>query len=861
MLPDYYPYIRDVVTINAQLNTFCQRASIGPVFLVGRVVQHEAGCPLRVTANPVIIVADVYDGTNGIIDATATALGGSGGSVTVLCRRSINATVNAAGGYGTTGAPGANGSPGTPGYHSDGYYETVTDPFTGETTEVWHDGVDEPGVDATDGGAGGTGGPGGPGGTITFTSICDDTYPNLSAAGGGGGPGGPGGAAGDPQNAAYDLVGTHEGAQGDWGPAGSDGSVNYTSNIGEADYVSRLRPVLDGSGWPFANYWAPFRIQTGEYFYHLYNPAVPARADYGRLAAIEFERALELQPDNPDAKRLQQQLQGFPPSAGAVWVGGGTNALGLARDLDLLPNFDSYINAFTSFGQLVLDFLALGVTTIVQGQLITELQKFAELQRQQAAAARDSLRADLDIAKTEQQQAGEDVTYAQQQLDQAAMDVTRAVDAMQQQPEEVSIGGILGTVAQIGGAVAGIVAAVPTGGASLVAMAPSMVALASSLLDNAPGVVNAWITSAAADPKVLTDAYNAVNQDPSGAIPGGRSIVNFVTLVQQLSQSTTPKNAQFMAVVQHGTELTHQLLIARNRAVLAEQRVAAGEIRLARADDVVAQAVALRNQLHVDAALVKQAGLLAVATAQSKASALLSLAFRAERSVEIITLKDEQQNLYLDAGLISPDISRAYNEEDIHEGELINYLIASWGAILAPVGLQADYTNYFEKDHDQDWLRLSFKATDQQVADLKTRHEFTFWVDASKMPADRFDTKIKSVRLALVGATHPAGEVSCDIGHGGMYQQRTRDGNNTAVIATQLLKPRVSTRPAPTTPLLPDQGFGDDPPLTAPRSLSYWGRGVGGYWQLAIPQDQFDSGLNLNGLSEVQVWIGYQFVR
>ena len=87
------------------------------------------------------------------------------------------------------------------------------------------------------------------------------------------------------------------------------------------------------------------------------------------------------------------------------------------------------------------------------------------------------------------------------------------------------------------------------------------------------------------------------------------------------------------------------------------------------------------------------------------------------------------------------------------------------------------------------------------------------------------------------------------------------DDEGNPVIATQLLQPRVSTRPAKTTPLLPDEGLGDDPPLSAPQSLAYWGRGIGGDWQLTIPQDQFDSGLNLAGLTQVQVWIGYQFIR
>lgn len=278
---------------------------------------------------------------------------------------------------------------------------------------------------------------------------------------------------------------------------------------------------------------------------------------------------------------------------------------------------------------------------------------------------------------------------------------------------------------------------------------------------------------------------------------------------------------------------------------------------LARADDVVLEAKKLSGELKMDAASIKRAGLLAVATAQSKTDALLGFAFRAQRSVEIYTLQNEERRLALDAGLVSPDVAQSYYEEDIDEGELVGRLVSSWSDLLGPIDIQADYLSYFDQPHDQDTLRRSFTAPDAQLTDLKSRHQFAFRIDATELPAGHADAKIKSVRLALVGAAHPAGEISCEVRHGGAYEQRRRDGS----ITIQLLSPRVSTRPAKTTPLVPDEGLGDDSPLTAPRSLAYWGRGVGGDWEVTIPPEQFASGLDLSGLSEVQIWIGYQFLR
>jgi hypothetical protein len=76
-----------------------------------------------------------------------------------------------------------------------------------------------------------------------------------------------------------------------------------------------------------------------------------------------------------------------------------------------------------------------------------------------------------------------------------------------------------------------------------------------------------------------------------------------------------------------------------------------------------------------------------------------------------------------------------------------------------------------------------------------------------------------------------------------------------------LLKPRVSSRAAKLERLLPDEGTGPDPLLTDPQSLAFWGRGLGGDWEFAIPDHEFDAGLDLTRLTEVQVWIGYQFLR
>ncbi|TDB88675.1 hypothetical protein E1264_10660 [Actinomadura sp. KC216] len=867
------PYIRDVVKVGTRLQEFCQKAGAGPIFLLGRRVEHDPGVNLRITKGHLIIVADVYDGTNGMIDARGVDGVGSsdpgrrggdgepGASVTVMCRRSINAHVSAVGGTGAGGSTGANGTPGVDGYSTPEQQVFVPEePWNPTSTTgeyVLKPSEIRPGTPGGNGGPGGDGGTGGKGGTITFTSIVDDTEPILDASSGSGGPGAPGGVAG--ANGVYSEGTPVDGQPGTDGAPGVDGQINYT-NVAEADYPAGLRPLLDSTGPSYANYWAPFRIITGDYFYHKYNRSVPERREYARLAAIEFERALELQPDNVDAKRLQEQLVGYPSDEDAVWVGGGNNALGLPHDLDLLPSFNEYNYAFTSFGTLVLDFLNRGVGTIILGGMSYRLSEFVKLQHQEALAARDNCKDDLEIAESEQQLAGDEVDYAQQMLDQATSDIRKALEELQRQNRSptVGIGDIIGSFAEVAGAVIAVATAVPTGGVSLVALVPHMATLANSLITNSEPIVKAMLAGEIADTKAVKDAYEAVDKDVSAVIGAGRSIVNFITIAQRLSQAqTAADNSKYMALVRRGTELTHQLLLAQSRAAIAQQRVDASQARLTRTEGLVKQAKALERDMKLDADSITRAGMLAIATAQSKADALLSFAFRAQRSVEIYTLKNEEQHLFLDAGLISPDDAQDYYEGDISGPELVQKLEESWAHILKPLEIQMDYTSYFSLQHDQDTIRRSFTSADPQLSDLKTRHQFAFRVDASKIPAGHSDAKIRSVRLALVGASHPAGEVSCEVRHGGIYEQRRSD--NT--IAIQLLQPRISTRPATTTPLAPDQGLGDDPPLTAPQSLAFWGRGVGGDWQITIPQEQFDSGLDLSTLTEIQVWIRYQFIR
>jgi hypothetical protein len=587
---------------------------------------------------------------------------------------------------------------------------------------------------------------------------------------------------------------------------------------------------------------------------------VSGLSNFATLAAIEFERALELQPDNVEAIRLQRQLVGFPePAPGSgeiVWKGGGNNALGLPPKMDLLPRFDYYIKAYTSFGSLVLDFLSRGTDWLLGAEGFTALIKFAVEQIEEAKAASKNIRDELEIAKAEQKNADKERDYAQQRLDTVIGEIRSALPVMQ--TKSFSFGGLLGTVASIGAAVVAVAAAIPSAGASLVAVVPSMIALANNVSSNGEEIAKALLVgNKSEDFEKVKEEYEKVGKDVSSIIKGAKSVVNFVKVVENIGAGSTPDNSKYVALVKQGAELAYAVMLAENRVSLAEQRVKAVQARLTRAEATVGSVEKLKSDLDLQKRSIRQVALAAIEIAYLKAQALQNLAFRAQRSVEIYTLQIQEQNVFLDAGMISPDDSRAYYEEELTEADLANLLTTSWGKILAPIDMQLAYISFFDARPSWDTHRLSFKNETELFA-LQNAHSFSFRLEATDLPADHYETKVKNVLVAFVGAANRSQEISCTVRHGGQYEQRRKDDGS---IEVQQLDPQVINRRAKTRQIdRPEDN--ENPALDAPTSLNIWGRGIGGDWEVRIEQHEIESGsLDLSGLTEIQVWIDYQFIR
>jgi hypothetical protein len=858
-------YIRDQIVINDVLKARIDKLPPGSTIrLVAQQIRHDPGYALLMPGYHMVIVAGEYDNNGGSINvsggpgkqpgapgddgapgiANSEGIGnrpggtgnpggrGQGGtaatSVRITCEllRAGELQLFANGGAGSAGGAGGAGGKG-------GNGRIVRRP------------IDPIIIEGTSGGSGGSGGPGGAGGSggqvlVAHIGALIFAPPVLEAAGGRGGSGGPGGRRGA-KGALSEEDNGRPGPAGAPGPSGAAGTVT-NSQISADAYLAHVLAELG----PAAAEWAAYRLAVGEYHYRAYNPEDPSRAGFLIRAMREFDAVLRLDPTNAQAARLQQQILL------------DQNIIGLPNKLDLIPAFEQYITAFLGFGDLVFGVFNLGVQEMLQANTVESIGRLLDIQRGVIANAVTDTEVELHDAIVAQKDADDEVNEAKARVAEANNQIQAALEEMKN--HSFSIEGLVGIVAEIGGAVVAVAAILPSGGTSVLALIPDLVALGESVSANAGPIVDALFRIEAPDLKNVTDAYKKVNKDVDEVVKDTKLLINFVNLIHKLAAGSTPDNSKYVALVQRGAELIHAQLLAEHRKGQADHTVEAVGAKLERGKALLAKTEELLGHLSNDVRVFRDAGLSAVRNAQIHVDSVLSFAFRAERSVEIYTLKSEVKNLFLDTGYVHPDIERDYAEIHLIPAELIAAYSQSWARLLQPVKMQADYLAYFSDQNnlDDDSRRLSFTDPDL-LQNFRDMHDLQFTLDFDDLPAAHSDAKIQGVFVAFVGATSASGVISCEVRHGNRYEQRRPDGS----VVVQLLQPRTDTQLARTTRLeLAGVGFESAPPLTAPQSLSFWGRGVVGLWGLSIPQSEFDlDPPDLTELSEIQVWVGYQFLR
>jgi hypothetical protein len=845
--------IRDRIVVDSKLQKKMDDSGALNVTLIGRVIEHAPGFNLTLPGRIVRLVASSYDARGGAIDvgghpgspgasgstgAPGIASAGGGprrdggpggagksggrgdgaGTIILLCERlhdvrmRANGSAGGAGGDGGAGGRGGNGRAQSP--HIEGF-------------------------DGTAGGAGGAagaGGPGGPGGAVQVDFVSADNAQaiSISAAGGPGGSAGArgkGGKRGVPD-------GDHDGLPGAAGPVGAPGAngTNSANLIDPASYFARVAAFL-GSAKTAA--WADYRLESGIYFYRLFKPNLAEGVDVLRQAMGEFDAVLQLRPGDPNAARYQRQILL------------GQNVLGLSHALDLIPDFTVQFADYTSSAGLVAAFYTHGIAILLSAnatqQAVTELEtKVVELQDRVNFEI-----ADRDAAKRATDGALETHKHATARVNELSEQIR--VAAAKHPETSISIGDIASTALAVGTAVASVIAAVPTAGASLFALAPALAGLGVQLVDISQHLFEA--TKAETD--ALKQQYAKVGKNIDDIVKGVKSVINLVDTIKKLTAATTNNNAEVVALMRQGVEASYELLLAKLHLEQADLTLTARTLQVSSDTALLALVQTQLERLKIEGVILKGTGQSAILATQRRADGLLTIAFQAQRSVEIYTLKDESARIAFDSGYVKPDTDHAFADGDIGIAEMVSAYTASWVQFLNPLGLRDDYTAYFRSDGQFDFASgvLLPDFDDASLATFRESNSLSFNIDLAQLPMSQFEVKVAAVHVALVGVQSAKTVLNCRLRHGARYLIRTRDGFES----DQLLQPHVtqtSARFAPFEVTGTPVTNGMSGELNA---LSFWGRGVCGEWEISVdPAELAADNADLSGLTAIQLWIATQ---
>ncbi|KAJ5160767.1 uncharacterized protein N7482_007771 [Penicillium canariense] len=230
--------------------------------------------------------------------------------------------------------------------------------------------------------------------------------------------------------------------------------------------------------------------------------------------------------------------------------------------------------------------------------------------------------------------------------------------------------------------------------------------------------------------------------------------------------------------------------------------------------------------------------------ASSKVDILLNFAFRAQRSIEIYLLLDQTQYVYYDVGCVHPDIKAEYIRNPDSVVSLTTSYQSSFERLLDPTSMWNTYTSF----------------TDPETLDMfRSTFTLTFSFDAATLSQQRYNTKIQAVGVAFIGATGKGDLISCKVEHGGVYCQRMSDG----MLRESILKARYNIILATITPLqLSGFDLDSSPSLEDPQNSPLWAMGIGGLYTITIPESEFkEHHPTFEGLKEIEVWLGYQFME
>lgn len=864
-----WPRIRDCLVIDEDLTKRIEnwlRTDQRGVVLLGRCVRHAPGCTLRLPGADVVVVADEYDGAQQAIDVSG--LNGAHGATGARGWQNP-AAIGSQGGPGEPGKPGGRGSRGG---SVRIYAETVHyavakanggaggNGGTGGTGGVGGAGFQshKVGVDSREGGAGGRGGPGGPGApggsggfaAITFVSqvagaqIMAESNGGQGGRPGRGGPGGKGGCF----LALEGLTGDHGTVTG---PSGEPGKAAVQADRSRSEFWAGVKASLG----TLSDDWGLYRFAMGDYFFRRYIPEDPDRKHLLATAKHEFERSITL-------------FERIRPLAGHRIndILNNHNPLGYPRDLDVIPNFHLYEQDFVGWVDLVFGelngavemLLHADVAGLVTSQLALESDKF-DAAKTVAEAERKSAQQGLAIADKSQKVA-----------EARADELKRRLDAALEEPSRqgISIGGIVHTFVAVGTAFAAVAGAVYTGGASLIALAPDFAALLGQVESDAPSAAWQLFGEGTLNLDKVKERYKTISMDAKSVVDASETVINIADAVKQVLAA--PQRHPDAELIRESAVAVHELLLANMRLKQANLIVDTADAKIKLAMDLKDKADALIKQASTHARAIRDLALTRIRTVELRRDSLLRSAFLMERSLRIYTLQEDGiKSVHYDSGYVHPD-----NEADYAEGpaefrnrtvpprfatkDLIKEYQNSWRPFFQVMELKERYLNHFTlgaSDIHGDIRRLTFTDPALLQRFISTHHlDFNVTIPGD-LPPEHLETKIEWVAVVFVGARSPSHLVSTQVTHGPLYTQQT-----ITELDEQILAPHSGTFPATISldddlPIIPQVD-----PLAPPVNRGFWGHGVGGRWSLDVAGSEITlSQVDLSGVSEIHVWIFYQF--
>lgn len=877
-----WTYFRDQIAVNDALKNeitteinFRKLAPGSILLITARNIKHDANYILRLEGYNLVLVADQYDAAGGAIDVSghdgtdgqpgtngaagyasaggaSDRPGGPGGkgqdgrpgtngmNVTLFCRQLLNAHLISKGGQGGSGGTGGGGGKGgdgrSPGRHIEGWEGTA-----GGT-----------------GGNGGNGAHGGNGGHATVFYV-EGANTLLDVSGGAGGKSGPAGVGG--------LNGNLAGADGQRAAAGHGGAAggrgNYSEpvslQVGESDFWNRVQTELG----PKASAWGDYRLRVGEYYFRAFTPNNPEKIDYLGRALWEFDAVLSLNPSNVQAQTYRKHLIA------------NQNILGMANDYDIIPTFREYEQFVVDYAPWVTEFFG-----YARSMLLADIDLKEKLQDLENAQAR--IAESVQVFTIEQKRAQLAIQDATDQLDDVDQRIKINENSIQALESFLSTlnyidenGELLGTLWDVTK-----VLLLLEGGAAYVLM-----------IDLVKGY---W--SHMSDDKLV----GKVPSDIQNLTGGMKDLINqskdFISYTQTMGDINKSQIEQkYKDLLTRRAELVFER--ARKQLTLdqAELEKQAWDLRIQNAQKDSDQAQNEKDNISKDIAFMGETVRTLIRGAQVYVNIILKYFFWAARALDIFTLSDETSKVPFDIGYIHPD-----HEEDAYlalsRGDasgvlsLINEYTDSWSRLPAIMLYRDQYETYITSlssdmqfwhyksaelqpapapiptppikrplrpDHRKViivWMGESHTPSPAPTIDqFRVTADFDFSIALDELLDNRFEVKIDTVYVSLIGATASDPYITCLLEHSGLASIRRQDGTIAQVTAPAKWASVTAAKTAG------EFGGVQEDPL---QHLSFWGRSPAARWRLYIePQVLQRSNVDLSGLSEIQIAITYRSIN